>query len=171
MSREAMLYEKREDGKTACRLCAHACVVASSKRGICGVRENREGILYALNYGRIVAENVDPIEKKPLFHFLPGSRSYSIASAGCNFRCRFCQNYEISQMPAETGRIPGMMTEPGEIVRRAIESGSRSISYTYTEPTIFFEFAYETAKRAREEGLRNVFVTNGYMTGEALDKV
>lgn len=171
MSREAMLYEKREDGKTACRLCAHACVVASSKRGICGVRENREGILYALNYGRIVAENVDPIEKKPLFHFLPGSRSYSIASAGCNFRCRFCQNYEISQMPAETGRIPGMMTEPGEIVRRAVESGSRSISYTYTEPTIFFEFAYETAKRAREEGLRNVFVTNGYMTGEALDKV
>ena len=171
MIREAMLYEKKEDRRVTCRLCAHFCAVAPGKRGICAVRENREGVLHTLNYGLIIAENVDPIEKKPLFHFQPGSRSYSIASVGCNFQCRFCQNHEISQMPRETGRIAGRPADPSSIVSRAIESGSKSISYTYTEPTIFFEFAYDTAKLAREQNLRNVFVTNGYLSEEALNRI
>jgi len=171
MIREARLYEKKEEGRVACHLCAHFCAVAPSKRGICAVRENRAGVLHTLNYGLVVAENVDPIEKKPLFHFQPGSRSFSIASPGCNFQCRFCQNHEISQMPREAGRIMGRPTEPSAVVSRAVESGSKSISYTYTEPTIYLEFAFDTAKLAREKNLRNVFVTNGYLSEEALDLV
>jgi len=171
MIREAMLYDKKDDGRVVCRLCAHGCAIAPGKRGICAVRENREGVLYTLNYGRVVAENEDPIEKKPFFHFQPGSRSYSIAAVGCNFQCRFCQNHEISQMPRETGQVVGRPTDPSAIVSRAVASGSRSVAYTYTEPTIFFEFAYDTAKLARDRGLRNVFVTNGYMSGEALDRI
>jgi pyruvate formate lyase activating enzyme len=119
----------------------------------------------------ILAENVDPIEKEPLFHLLPGSRSFSIASAGCNFRCSFCQNYGISQMPREKDRIAGWERTPAEIVEMALQSGSKSISYTYTEPTVYFEFAFDTAGLAREKGLKNVFVTNGYMTPETLEMI
>ena len=137
-------------------------------RGVCGVRENRAGILTSLVSRAVVAAQCDPIEKKPLFHVLPGSRSYSIATAGCNFRCTFCQNHEISQMPREEGRIAGRELAPAAIVELALRSGSRSIAYTYTEPTVYFELAYETAGIAREKGLRNVFVTNGYMTEEML---
>ena len=105
--REAMLYEIMEEGRIQCRLCAHRCRIRPDDRGICGVRENKGGVLYSLVYGRVVAENVDPIEKKPLFHVLPGSKSYSIATVGCNFRCTFCQNHDISQTPRETGSISG----------------------------------------------------------------
>ena len=140
-----------------------------ARGAICGVRENREGVLYSLVYGRVIAENVDPIEKKPLFHLLPGSRSFSIATAGCNFRCTFCQNHEISQMPREENRIVGRERTPAEIVEQALRSGCNSISYTYTEPTVYFEFAWDTAGIAREKGLKNVFVTNGYMTEETLE--
>jgi pyruvate formate lyase activating enzyme len=164
MVHEALLYEKEAANRVRCGLCAHRCRIDPGERGVCGVRENREGVLYSLVYGSILAENVDPIEKKPLFHLLPGSRSFSIAAAGCNFRCSFCQNHEISQMPREKGRIVGRERTPAEIVELALWNGSKSIAYTYTEPTVYFEFAFETAGIARGKGLKNVFVTNGFMT-------
>src|SRR3989339_196692 len=151
MVRDAFLCEKEADHRVRCALCAHRCRIEAGARGICGVRENREGILCSLVYGRVVAENVDPIEKKPFFHFLPGSRSFSIATAGCNFRCAFCQNHEISQMPRETGQIVGRERTPAEIVEMAVRSGSKSIAYTYTEPTVYFEFAFDITGIAREK--------------------
>ena len=163
-------FSTKRKGKRSvrCALCAHRCRIDAGARGVCGVRENRAGILTSLVSRAVVAANCDPIEKKPLFHVLPGSRSYSIATAGCNFRCTFCQNHEISQMPREEGRIAGRDLAPAAIVELALRSGSQSISYTYTEPTVFFELAYETAGIARGKGLRNVLVTNGYMTEEML---
>ena len=170
--REAMFYEKLEDNVVKCNLCSHRCPrIADKKRGICGVRENRNGKLYSLVYGRVVARNIDPIEKKPLFHFLPGSQSYSIATVGCNFRCGNCQNFDISQMPKEYGSIIGQDMSPEEVVMAAKLSNCQSIAYTYSEPTIFFEYAYDTAKLANKEGLKNVFVTNGYITPEALQTI
>jgi len=169
MIKEAMLYEKLEGDAVRCALCSHRCKIAPSKRGICGVRENREGALYTLVYGPVIAASIDPIEKKPIYHLYPGSESYSIAAVGCNFRCTFCQNHEISQMPRESGRITGREMTPREVVNDAINSTSKSISYTYTEPTIFFEFAHDTGRLAREKGLKNIFVTNGFMTQEALE--
>lgn len=164
---EAMFYTQEENNRVRCGLCRSRCLISDDGCGICNVRENHGGILYSRVYGKICAEHVDPIEKKPLFHFLPGSSSYSIASSGCNFRCRFCQNYEISQIE-QNAPIPGDERSPRQIVQRAIATGCRSISYTYTEPTIFYEFAYKTARLAKEAGLRNVFVTNGYISREAL---
>jgi pyruvate formate lyase activating enzyme len=170
--KEAMFYEKLEDELVNCDLCSHRCrKIADSKRGICGVRENRDGKLYSLVYGKAVARSIDPIEKKPLFNFLPGSRSYSIATVGCNFRCDNCQNYDISQMPKERGIIVGHDVSPEEIVSAAKVNNCESIAYTYTEPTVFFEYAYDTAKLAKREGIKNVFVTNGYITSEALKKI
>jgi pyruvate formate lyase activating enzyme len=168
----AMLYESLENNDVKCRLCNHHCIIKSGNRGICGVRENQSGTLKTLVYGRLIARHVDPIEKKPLFHFLPGSSSYSIASVGCNFKCDFCQNADISQMPSDRiGLILGDPSTPDEVVKAAVKAKCKSISYTYTEPTIYFEFAYNTAKHAHENGLKNVFVTNGYMTREALDVI
>jgi pyruvate formate lyase activating enzyme len=136
------------------------------------VRENLAGVLHTLVFGKLIARHIDPIEKKPLYHFLPGSRSYSIATVGCNFKCRFCQNADIAQMPEDQrGLIVGDSCTPPEVVTDALKGRCRSISYTYTEPTIFFEFAYETAKLAQVKGLKNVFVTNGYMTDEALEMI
>lgn len=170
--KEAMLYEKLGDGRVRCNLCAHRCVIAPGKRGICGVRENQDGTLYSLVYGKAVSLAVDPIEKKPLFHFLPGSRAYSVATVGCNFNCLNCQNYTISQYPRlHSGRIIGEEVSPSEIVADAVARGCQTIAYTYTEPTVFFEYAYDTARLARENGLRNVFVSNGYMTAEAADAI
>jgi len=170
--REAMFYEKLEDKLVKCNLCSHRCSrIADSKRGICGVRENRDGKLFSLVYGRVAARSVDPIEKKPLFHFLPGSRSYSIATVGCNFRCDNCQNYDISQLPKERNIIVGQDVSPEEIVSAAKRNNCESIAYTYSEPTIFFEYAYDIAKHAKKEGIKNVFVTNGYITPEALQEI
>jgi len=169
MAHEALLYRPAEEDAVHCELCAHRCRIAAGSRGICGVRENRGGVLASLVYGMVVAENPDPVEKKPLFHCLPGSRSFSIATAGCNLSCAFCQNHEISQLPRDEGRIAGRERSPARIVDDALLSGSMSIAYTYTEPTIAFEFVYDTAGIARERGLRNIFVTNGYMTGEMLE--
>ena len=171
MIREAMLYEKLDGDNVRCHLCGHRCKIAPAKRGICGVRENRDGILYTLVYGMVVAENVDPIEKKPLFHVCPGSQSFSIATVGCNFSCTFCQNNDISQMPRETGKVMGRKTTPEEIVERAVKTKSKTIAYTYTEPTIFFELAYDTGRIAHEKEIKNVFVTNGFMTEEAILKI
>jgi len=163
--REAQFYEKLEENKVQCHLCAHECKIDPGKRGLCHVRENREGTLFSLVYGRVVAENLDPIEKKPLFHFLPGSRSYSIATVGCNFMCLHCQNYDISQYPRRhEGKITGVARSPEDIVQGARINRAATISYTYTEPTIFMEFALDTARLARAAGIRNVFVSNGFMT-------
>jgi pyruvate formate lyase activating enzyme len=166
--KEALLYDKLSQNRVRCALCAHRCTIEDGRRGVCGVRENRDGTLYSTVYGRAISRDVDPIEKKPLFHFLPGTRAYSIATVGCNFTCLNCQNHTISQYPREhDGRILGEEISPHEIVAEAKELGCRSIAYTYTEPTIFFEYALETARLAHEEGLKNVFVSNGYMTAEA----
>ena len=169
--KEALHYEQLNNKTVKCHLCAHHCVIARDKRGICGVRENRSGSLYTLVYGKSIAENIDPIEKKPLFHFMPGSKSFSIATAGCNFRCLHCQNYEISQMPRDRDVIIGKNLSPEDIVARARETGCKSISYTYTEPTIYYEYAFDIAKRAHEEGLKNIFVTNGYITAGPLREI
>ncbi|MFO0753770.1 MAG: AmmeMemoRadiSam system radical SAM enzyme [Thermodesulfovibrionales bacterium] len=164
---EARFYEKLGDGRVKCFLCPHYCSISPGKRGICAVRENREGALYTLVYGKVAARNVDPIEKKPLFHFYPGSRSYSIATVGCNFRCMHCQNAGISQYPKEHPDIPGETMTPEQVVQEAERLGCTSISYTYTEPTIFFEFAYECSRLAHQRGIRNVFVSNGYTGPDA----
>ena len=167
--KKAMLFERLEKNRVRCNLCAHRCVIAEGKKGVCQVRENRGGTLYTLVYGKTISQHVDPVEKKPLYHFHPGSLAYSIATPGCNFRCQWCQNWQISQMPRERDPITGREAAPEQIVASALESGSRSIAYTYTEPTIFFEYAYETARLAHLAGLANIFVTNGYMTQEMLE--
>jgi pyruvate formate lyase activating enzyme len=167
---EARLYRKEEDQKVQCYLCSHHCLIKEGKRGICGVRENQDGTLYSLVYGKPIAMHVDPIEKKPLFHFYPGTHSFSVATAGCNFRCRFCQNADISQA-GDLKIIPGTPMAPAEIVGAALQARCHSISYTYTEPTIFFEYAQDIALLAEAQGLKNVFVSNGYMTTEMLEAI
>jgi len=167
--KEAMLYEKLSDDRVRCNLCAHRCVIADGKMGVCQVRENRDGMLYTLVYGRTISQHVDPVEKKPLLHFYPGSTAYSIATPGCNFRCRWCQNWEISQMPRERHLIIGEKASPEQVVAAARRAGCRSIAYTYTEPTVFFEYAYDTARLAHEADIANIYVTNGYMTEEMLE--
>ena len=162
--REAMLYEKLDGQTVQCHLCGHECTIQAGKYGLCRVRQNVEGKLISVNYARLVAAHVDPIEKKPLYHFLPGSRSMSVAAAGCNFQCEFCQNWQISQLP-RTGRADaGEPTSPAEIVAAARRQHCQSISYTYTEPTVFFELAFDTATLARQQGLKNCFVSNGFLT-------
>ena len=169
---EAYLWEPLKDQAVKCNLCSHRCIIKDTKRGICNVRENRSGTLRTLVYGKVIARNIDPIEKKPLFHFLPGTRSYSIATVGCNFKCRFCQNADIAQMPSDhDGMIMGDTFAPEDIVDGAKKANCKSIAYTYTEPTVYFEYAHDTAKLAHDAGLRNVFVTNGYMTSEALNMI
>lgn len=170
--KEAILYRRLEDGKVECFLCSHRCRISKDKMGFCGVRQNRGGVLYTLVYAKAIASHIDPIEKKPLFHFMPGSYSYSVAAVGCNFRCGFCQNWNISQIRADSnGQIPGEELSPEEIVKQAVQAKCQSISYTYTEPTIFFEYAYDTACLAKRKGLKNNFVTNGYQTPETIEKM
>ncbi|MBA4418345.1 MAG: AmmeMemoRadiSam system radical SAM enzyme [Syntrophus sp. (in: bacteria)] len=166
--REASFYEKGEEKKVHCTLCRHHCVVADDRRGICGVRMNKDGTLYTLVYGVPCSYHVDPIEKKPLYHFFPGSKAFSIATAGCNFRCKHCQNHEISQLPLGAGQIMGEKMEPSEAVGLAEKAGCKSISYTYTEPTMFYEYAFDIAQLAKEKGIFNNFVTNGYIEEEPL---
>jgi pyruvate formate lyase activating enzyme len=169
---EAYLYKQVEDKKVKCYLCNHRCVIKEGRRGICGVRENQSGVLETLVYGSVIAQNIDPIEKKPLFHLYPGSLSYSIATVGCNFKCRFCQNADIAQMPSDRrGMIMGDRVKPAEIVDAAVRHKCKTIAYTYTEPTVYFEFAFDTARLAHERNTLNVFVTNGYMTRETLEKI
>jgi pyruvate formate lyase activating enzyme len=170
--KEALFQQQKADHKVLCGLCSHRCLISDGHRGICAVRENRSGILYSLVYDKVIARNIDPIEKKPLFHFLPGSRSFSIATPGCNFRCLHCQNADISQLPRDRGGIVvGEAVSPSSIVSDARTYHCASISYTYTEPTIFFEFAFDTARLAADAGIRNVFVSNGYITPEALETI
>ncbi|MBN1659752.1 MAG: AmmeMemoRadiSam system radical SAM enzyme [Anaerolineae bacterium] len=166
--KEALLYEKLDGGRVRCHLCAHRCTIADGRRGVCGVRENRDGTLYSLVYGMLLSQAVDPIEKKPLFHFHPGTGALSIATAGCNFACEFCQNASISQMVRDQGHIQGRQTPAEDVARAAQRHDCRSIAYTYTEPTIFFEYSYDIARLAHAAGVANVYVTNGYMTAEML---
>ncbi len=169
-TREALFWHGL-DGDAQCTLCHQLCRVRPGKRGLCGVRENQEGKLMTLVYGNLIAANVDPIEKKPFFHFLPGSLAYSIATVGCNFRCLHCQNADISQLPKETGQTPGSFVPPEDVVASAEAAGCQTIAYTYTEPTMFFEYAYDVAVLAKERGLKNVFVSNGYTGEEAARKI
>lgn len=167
--KEALLYEKLADKYVHCFLCAHHCKIAHQKFGFCGVRQNIEGVLYTHVYGKPITMHVDPIEKKPLYHFLPASFSFSIATIGCNFHCGFCQNWEISQSKVRDGaELEEREVSPEEVVKAALKNRCKSISYTYTEPTVFFEYALDTAKLAKAKGLYNIFVTNGYMTKDAL---
>ena len=168
---EALQWEKGPDGNVRCHLCSHRCLIKPGRQGICRVRQNFVGELYTLVYGRTISRNVDPIEKKPLYHVCPGSRSYSVAAPGCNFRCRWCQNWEISQIPRERGLIMGREASPAEIVEGARATGCRSIAYTYTEPTVYFEYTLDAARLAHDAGLLNVYVTNGYMTAETLEAI
>ncbi len=169
--RESLLYAKGKKKSVHCLLCCHYCHIPDGGVGCCGVRGNKKGVLYSLVYGQLVAKNIDPVEKKPLFHFLPGSLTYSIATVGCNFSCRHCQNASISQvkLSATENRMPGQLHSAEEVIEAALASGSESISYTYVEPTIFFEFALDCMKLARAQGLKNIFVSNGFMSKEAIE--
>jgi pyruvate formate lyase activating enzyme len=168
-SRAAVLYEQTDNSAVICNLCSHRCYIPEGREGICRVRVNRSGVLHTLVYDRVIAAHADPVEKKPLFHFLPGTSAFSIATVGCNFHCRYCQNWDISQLPRiHGGSIPGQHLTPKEIVALAVEAGCTSLAYTYTEPTVFFELAFDTAILASAAGLKNIFVTNGYMTPETL---
>ena len=170
--KEAMFYQQLEDDKVVCELCPHFCKLKDTQIGICGVRKNISGRLHSLVYGHAIAVHVDPIEKKPLFHVAPGSSSFSIATVGCNFHCKFCQNHDISQVN-KTGDLKyyGQQINPEDIITMTRRNSCRSISYTYTEPTIFFEYAYNTAILAHEQGLLNIFVTNGYINPEPLQVI
>lgn len=165
--KEAMFYKIGKGNEVICELCNHHCHIKEGKRGICGVRENKGGILYSLVYGRMISESIDPVEKKPMLHFMPGSRAYSIATVGCNFHCLHCQNYDISQAPhINNGAINGRERTAVAVVDEAHSSGCASLCYTYVEPTIFYEFAYDCSALAHERGMKNIFVSNGYMSPE-----
>lgn len=176
--REALLYERIENSKVRCKLCNHFCIIPAGHKGICNVRMNIEGCLYSLNSDILVAASIDPVEKKPLFHLAPSSTSYSIACPGCNFHCLFCQNWDIAQeLPKRIlsgtnhSDYSKYKPDPSAIVASAIESGCKSISYTYTEPTVYFELVHETSRIAAANGLRNILVTNGFMSQYALEAI
>lgn len=176
MLKESYLYQKLDKKQIKCRTCAHQCLIAPGRRGICGVRYNEAGKLYLLTYGQAVAENFDPIEKKPFFHFLPGSFSLSIGALGCNFRCANCQNWDISQsskgeVTIEQIKKVGFKLLPEKIVEDALKYKTPSVSYTYTEPTIFLEYALDTMKLAKKRGLKNTWVSNGYMSPGTLKEI
>lgn len=166
--KEAMFYDKQEGKNVRCNLCARRCLILPGKAGFCKVRKNVDGKLYSLVYGKCSSLAIDPIEKKPLFHFAPGTKCLSIATVGCNFRCSFCQNWSISQ---EYGGIKGEELSPEQIVGIALKNDIPGIAYTYTEPTVFYEYSFETMKLAKKKGLYNVWVSNGYTAPEAIEKM
>ncbi|MBN2298273.1 MAG: AmmeMemoRadiSam system radical SAM enzyme [Deltaproteobacteria bacterium] len=166
--KEAIYWKSLDEGRVQCVLCPHRCIIGDDRTGICGVRKNVAGVLYSLVWAKSVAASVDPIEKKPLFHFYPGTTAFSIATVGCNLRCRFCQNSDISQYPIETGRITGRDLLPEDVVESAVSSGCASISYTYTEPTIYIEYVLDTAQKACEKGIKNTMITNGYISTDVI---
>jgi pyruvate formate lyase activating enzyme len=172
MLKEAMLVRNTDSETLQCQVCEHSCMLGPGKIGICGVRKNIDGKLYLTVYGDAIATHIDPIEKKPLFHFLPGSDALSIGTYGCNMRCRWCQNWELSQI-----RNPDQMINtrysrhfsPEELVSIAQKRHSQSIAYTYNEPTVFFEYTYDVVKLAKANGIKNVYVSNGYMSLECIE--
>jgi len=164
--REAMWWEQFGQGRVRCNLCPFRCILGDSQTGQCRVRKNIRGKLYSLNYGKVVAAHIDPVEKKPVFHFLPGSKIFSVATAGCNLHCKYCQNWTISQRKPQ--EVDYVYMEPQDIVKAAKKYNCSSIAYTYTEPVIFYELVYETARLAKKEGLLNVMVTAGYINEKPL---
>jgi pyruvate formate lyase activating enzyme len=170
-ARDAMFWTRRDGGRVSCELCAQRCELGDGQSGLCGARRNDGGTLRTASYGRLVAVHDDPIEKKPLFHYRPGSRSLSVATCGCNLRCDFCQNYSISQCREHDGdgMLAGEFVAPERVVRQAAAAGCASVSYTYTEPTVSYEYCRDVGVGARAAGLGNVFVTNGLLTPAAVD--
>lgn len=172
MSSLAWLSKKLDDGRVACEACNQHCTLSEGEYGICGIRKVENGELLLLTYGIAAAINVDPIEKKPMFHFLPESRVFSFGTVGCNFSCHFCQNADISQYPKEHHHeIIGSKLSPHRAVELALEYECKSIAYTYNEPVVFLEYTYDTAKIAHEAGLKNIYVTSGYETHKAIDTI
>jgi pyruvate formate lyase activating enzyme len=169
MDTPALLWRPLEGNTLQCQLCAHFCRIEDGARGQCGVRENRGGKLFSLSHDKVAALNLDPVEKKPLFHFLPGTKTLSLGTQGCNLACLFCQNASLSQPPRQGKALTGERIPPREIVRMAQTSGAASIAYTYSEPTIFFELMLETATLAKEAGLANIMVSNGFQSPQCLD--
>ncbi len=164
--KEAMYYKKLEDDRVECELCPRKCTIADMERGYCGVRENRGGTYYTLVHSRVCALNVDPVEKKPLFHYLSGSKAYSLATAGCNVECKFCQNWQISQYRPE--QIESIRLTPEDVVRDAKMSGSKIVAFTYSEPVVFYEYMLDTAQRSKEQGLGAVMISNGFIQEKPL---
>jgi pyruvate formate lyase activating enzyme len=169
--KEALFYKPDKDKKVKCLLCPHECLIPEKAKGFCGVRQNEGGKLYTLVYGRVIAASLDPIEKKPLYHFYPGAKAYSIATIGCNFSCLHCQNADISQIQNRIDVLEADKIEPEDIIEAAQRRKAEIIAYTYTEPTIFYELAYDTAELAQSKGLKNVFVTNGYINKKPMEKI
>jgi len=167
----ASLYTELSENRVECGNCARFCVIAEGAKGFCGTKENRQGTLFSLNYGRCAAMNADPIEKKPLYHFYPGIKTFSLAAAGCNFKCDNCQNFTISQISDRGVPIDGKLLQPERLVEIALKNDCPVIAYTYSEPAVFWDYAHDTAKLAASSGLKNVFVTNGYWSEKALDKM
>jgi len=167
--KEAVLWQALDDRQVRCGLCNFKCKISEGELGRCRVRRNIEGALYSLNYHQVCSTAIDPIEKKPLFHFQPGSRSLSIATPGCNFQCNFCQNWQISQLPRSQNSLAGRSYNLDDIINAALKNHCRSISYTYTEPTVFMELCADCGRLAKKQGLANIFVSNGYLTIEALE--
>ncbi len=168
---EAALWKPLDQGRVQCRLCSQFCRIDEGGRGKCGVRENRGGTLFTLVYDKVAAANLDPVEKKPLYHFLPGTQTFSFGTVGCNMSCLFCQNASLSQSPKNNMPIEGRKVTPDELVRAALASGARSISYTYSEPTIFFELMRDTAVLAKKNGLKNIMVSNGFQSPQCLKEL
>jgi len=168
-AKEAWFYEKLDGGRVQCGLCPNRCILAEGQRGLCKVRENQNGQLVSLVYGQPVTIHVDPIEKKPFNHFLPGSTAYSLATGGCNLACKYCQNWDISQRFPEDLKSENL--PPEKVVTEALKSGAQSIAYTYSEPMVFYEYLYDTARLAHEKGLKNVVVSSGYVNPEPLKKL
>jgi len=169
--KEVRLYKKTDGNKVQCLTCSHSCTIEPGKRGVCGVRENQDGHLMSLVYGKAIALHVDPIEKKPLFHFYPGTKSFSMATVGCNMHCLHCQNSDISQMVRDQNRVQGEDVSPERIVQAASDHRCRTIAYTYTEPAVFWDYAFDTAIRAHDKGIKNIFVTNGYLSERSLSEI
>ena len=170
--KEAMFYQKLDQNQLVCNLCPHQCTLSDGKIGICGVRQNQSGVLYSLVYEKAIATHVDPIEKKPLFHVYPGTDSFSIATVGCNFKCEFCQNHDISQIPREVkGYLPGDIISAEKVVQYAKRYDCKTIACTYTEPTIYYEYAFDIAVKAKEYDVDTVFVTNGYTNEEPIRQI
>lgn len=172
--KESDFYRSLEpsSNKIQCTLCSHQCKILNNQTGLCKVRKNENGKLLSLVYGSLVSQSTDPVEKKPVFHLEPGSLSYSIATVGCNFQCHHCQNHQISQYPLlNPGVIPGTQTSPELVVQKAISHKCKSVSFTYIEPTIFFEFAYDISILAHQNNIKTIFVSNGYTSRQATKKI
>lgn len=167
--KKALHYEKLDENKVRCLICPRNCIIKENDFGFCKARQNKKGILYSMVYAAPCSVNIDPIEKKPLYHFLPGTKTFSVGTTGCNLRCKFCQNWQISQaLPSE---VPFVKLSPSQVVKQALDSGCKSIAYTYTEPAVFYEYVIDIAKLAKKKGLKNIIVSNGFVNQKPLKEM